>query len=110
MIRKELKKGAVELLVLSILEDAPRHGYEIGKLIEERSEGELRFHIASLYPILYRLERRGWIRGSWERKPQGRRRRKYELTSEGQRALADELSSFRSFISAVERIARLRHA
>src|ERR1035441_1198385 len=73
-IDREWKKGSAELLILSLLEAMPRHGYEIGKLIEQRSEGALRFHAASLYPLLYRLEKRGWIQGGWVEKSGQRRR------------------------------------
>ena len=73
-IDREWKKGSAELLILSLLEALPRHGYEIGKLIEQRSEGALRFHAASLYPLLYRLEKRGWIQGRWVEKSGQRRR------------------------------------
>ena len=65
---RELKKGAAELLLLSVLEARPRHGYELGKLIETRSGGRLVFHLDSLYPLLYRLEERGWIKGTWVEK------------------------------------------
>ena len=82
---QEWKKGSAELLILSLLEDQPRHGYDIGKLIESRSGGKLRFHIASLYPLLYRLEHRGWIQGRWVEKPNQRRRRYYRLTTQGQK-------------------------
>src|ERR1051326_2556256 len=85
-VDRELKKGSAELLVLSLVETRARHGYEIGKLIEERSEGTLRFNIPSLYPLLYRLEKRGWIKGQWIEKPGQRRRRYYRLTPPGRRA------------------------
>src|SRR5207302_6683641 len=83
MLDRELKKGSAELIVLSIVEPRPRHGYEISKLIETRSAGRLKFHIASLYPLLYRLEERGWLQGRWVEKPGQRRRRFYALTREG---------------------------
>ena len=76
MLDRELKKGSAELLILSLVEDRPRHGYDIGQLIELRSRGVLRFNVASLYPLLYRLEKRGWIRGRWVEKA-GQRRRRY---------------------------------
>ena len=82
-IDREWKKGSAELLILSLLEALPRHGYEISKLIEQRSQGALRFHAASLYPLLYRLEKRGWIQGRWVEKPGQRRRRFYRLTAQG---------------------------
>src|SRR3979409_1169916 len=80
---QELKKGSAELLILSLLEARPRHGYELCKLIEPRSEGVLRFQVASLYPLLYRLEKRGWIQGRWVEKAAERRRRYYKLTTAG---------------------------
>src|SRR5260370_21116606 len=84
---RELKKGSAELLILSLLNDRPRHGYEIGQLIELRSRGALRFNVASLYPLLYRLEKRRWIRGRWVEKAGQRRRRDYRLTRAGRRVL-----------------------
>src|SRR3982074_3448435 len=87
-VENEWKKGSAELLILSLLENQPRHGYDIARLIEVRSQGTLHFHAASLYPLLYRLERRGWIQGHWVEKPDQRRRRYYRLTTEGQRVLA----------------------
>ena len=83
MLDRELKKGSAELMVLALLEGRPRHGYEISKLIEQRSQGTVKFHIASLYPLLYRLEQRGWIAGKWVEKAGERRRRFYRLTPEG---------------------------
>ena len=80
---RELKKGSAELLILSLLDARPRHGYELSKLIHTRSGGELTFHIDSLYPLLYRLEERGWIKGGWVEKPAERRRRFYKVTPEG---------------------------
>src|SRR5574339_1031044 len=87
---RELKKGSAELLILSLLEARSRHGYELSKLIETRSGGQLKFHIDSLYPLLYRLEERAWIKGTWVEKPDERRRRIYKLTPTGKRVLADQ--------------------
>ena len=101
---QEWKKGSTELLILSLLEDQPRHGYDIGKLIEIRSGGSIRFHIASLYPLLYRLENRGLIHGRWVEKPNQRRRRYYRLTPQGQKTLAQLRQSWREFVSAVARL------
>ena len=106
---RELKKGNAELLLLALLEEKARHGYEIGKLITERSEGVLRFHVASLYPLLYRLERRGWIKGEWE-PAGGRRRRFYRLTATGRKTLASQRLRWRAFSGAVDRIVEVRHA
>jgi transcriptional regulator len=95
---------------LSLLEDQPRHGYEIGKLIEVRSGGTLHFHVASLYPLLYRLEKRGWIEGRWVEKANQRRRRYYRLTAEGQRVLELQRRKWQEFAGAVGRIAGVQHA
>src|SRR5829696_3003570 len=92
MLDRELKKGSAELLILTLVEARPRHGYEISKLIEERSGGVLRFNVASLYPLLYRLEKRGWLKGRWIEKTGQRRRRFYRLTVEGKRVLAAQQS------------------
>jgi DNA-binding PadR family transcriptional regulator len=81
----EWKKGSAELQILSLIEHRSRHGYEIAKLIETRSAGMLRFNVASLYPLLYRLEQRGLITGQWVEKPGQRRRRFYQLTAQGER-------------------------
>src|SRR5579859_1121595 len=107
---QEWKKDSAELLILSLLEDQPRHGYDIGKLIEIRSGGSIRFHIASLYPLLYRLENRGLIHGRWVEKPNQRRRRYYRLTPQGQKTLAQLRQSWREFVSAVARLTGVEHA
>ena len=97
-----LKKGTAELLVLAQLEDMPSHGYEIAQRIEARSQGAVTFHVASLYPILYRLERRGLIAGRWVEKAGQRRRRYYRLTASGRAVLADQRQSWSAFIHAVQ--------
>jgi PadR family transcriptional regulator PadR len=102
---RELKKGSAELLILALVESRARHGYEIGKLIEKESGGDLRFNIASLYPLLYRLEKRGWIEGRWTEKAGQHRRRLYRLTPDGRKVLAAQRSSWRTFARAVSRIA-----
>jgi transcriptional regulator len=110
MLDRELKKGSAELLLLSLLEARARHGYEISKLIEARSHGQLKFHIASLYPLLYRLEERGWIAGTWVEKPGQRRRRFYRLTAEGRTVLARQRRTWKTFVEAVSRITGGEHA
>ncbi|MBV9010289.1 MAG: PadR family transcriptional regulator [Verrucomicrobia bacterium] len=107
---RELKKGSAELLVLSLLEHRPRHGYEIGQLIELRSHGALRFNVASLYPLLYRLEKRGWIRGRWIEKAGQRRRRFYRLTPAGRRMLAQQREGWLKFVEAIGRVAAIEYA
>ena len=107
---RELKKGAAELLLLSVLEARPRHGYELGKLIETQSGGRLVFHLDSLYPLLYRLEERGWIKGTWVEKAGERRRRFYRLTPTGQRVLARQRQTWDEFVEAVRLVTRGEHA
>jgi DNA-binding PadR family transcriptional regulator len=103
----ELRKGSAEVLILSLVEERARHGYEIGKLIESRSDGLLRFHIASLYPTLYRLEERGLIQGRWIEKG-SRRQRQYRITAAGRKVLASQRGRWEQFIAALTRVARLR--
>ena len=103
---RELKKGAAELLLLSVLEARPRHGYELGKLIETRSGGRVVFHLDSLYPLLYRLEERGWIKGAWVEKAGERRRRFYRLTPTGQRVLRRQRETWDEFVEAVRLVTR----
>jgi PadR family transcriptional regulator, regulatory protein PadR len=110
MLDRELKKGSAELLILSLVEHEPRHGYELSKLIESRSNGAIRFHVASLYPLLYRLEKRGWIEGRWVEKASQRRRRYYRLTAEGRRTLAAQRRNWREFVEAIARITGVQHA
>ena len=110
MFDRELKKGSAELMILSLVEARPRHGYEISKLIEARSEGVVRFNVASLYPLLYRLEQRGWIKGRWVEEAGQRRRRFYRLTAEGRKVLAAQRHTWREFVAAINRITGMEHA
>jgi PadR family transcriptional regulator PadR len=110
MLDRELKKGSAELLILSLVEARPRHGYEISKLIEERSGGRVKFKVGSLYPLLYRLEERGWIVGKWIEKAGERRRRFYRLTAEGKQVLAAQRDNWREFVDAIHQITRPDHA
>ncbi len=106
----DMKRGSTELLVLALIEDRPRHGYEIGKLIETRSSGQLAFSIPSLYPTLCRMEDRGWIVGRWVEKPGTRRRRFYSLTREGRKVLASQRRDWRAFVAAMIQVAGLDDA
>src|SRR5436190_23655951 len=110
ILERELKEGSAELLILSFVEDRPRHGYQIGTLIEQRSGGLLRFNVASLYPLLYRLERRRWIQGRWVEKAGHRRRRYYRLTRAGKQVLQTHRSTWLEFVTAINRIAGLENA
>jgi transcriptional regulator len=107
---RELKRGAAELLILSLLEARPRHGYELSKLIHSRSGGQLTFHIDSLYPLLYRLEERGWIKGTWLEKADERRRRYYKVTADGKRALAAQRQMWEAFVESVRLVTAPDHA
>lgn len=106
MFNRELKKGSTELLVLSLLEQRSRHGYEIGKLIDQRSCGKLNFRIGSLYPILCRLEDRGLLTGRWVEREGERRRRYYKLTAAGRKVLAQERGVWKDFVLTVNEIVR----
>jgi transcriptional regulator len=109
MLEREMKRGSTELLILALLEDRERHGYEIGKLIDERSDGTITFHITSLYPTLYRLESKGLIEGRWVEKPGQRRRRYYKLTPGGHGTLARQRSIWQTFAKAINRVAGIKH-
>ena len=109
MFNHELKKGSTELLILSLIEARPRHGYEIGKLIETRSEGRLCFRIGSLYPVLCKLEDKGWIVGRWVEKAGERRRRYYRLTTKGRQYLAEQREVWKEFMEAVNLIVGVQY-
>src|SRR6201988_155177 len=110
LLERERKKGSAELLILSLLDDRARHGYDIGQLIERRSRGALRFNVASLYPLLYRLEERGWIRGRWGEKAGQRRPRYYRLTRAGKKNLPAQRHGWRDFVQAIGRITGIEYA
>jgi PadR family transcriptional regulator PadR len=110
MFNRDLSKGSAELLVLTLLEARPRHGYDIGKLIEKRSNGQIRFRIGSLYPILFRLEDRGLIAGRWLEKAGERRRRCYRLTPAGHKFLKAQRSAWDEFVATINQIVRPSHA
>jgi len=105
----EWKRGSAELLVLSLLEDQSRHGYDMSKLIQLRSGGALRFRVTSLYPLLHRLEKQGWIVGRWVEKPEQRRRRYYSLTPRGREALRAKQQSWRNFVELITRVTGIEH-
>ena len=109
-LARELKRGSTELLILALLEERDRHGYELAQLIAERSRGEISFHAASLYPTLYRLEEKGLIEGRWVEKAGQRRRRYYRVTTAGRKTLASQRSVWDGFFEALNRVARIRHA
>lgn len=110
MLAPELKKGSAEFLLLSLIEHEPRHGYELSKLIESRSKGAITFHVASLYPLLYRMEDRGWIVGRWVEKAGERRRRFYSITDKGRDVLIAQRESWKEFVKAISLVAGVRNA
>lgn len=110
MLEREMKRGSAELLILALLEDDERHGYDIGKQIETQSDGTISFHITSLYPTLYRLEARGLIEGRWVEKAGQRRRRYYRLTPGGHGALVRQRTIWQTFAAAINRVAGIKHA
>jgi PadR family transcriptional regulator len=110
MLERELKRGSTELLILALLEEHARHGYEIAQLIDNRSDGAISFHVASLYPTLYRMESKGLIDGRWIEKSGQRRRRYYRLTPAGRKMLASQRTLWQNFFHALNRVARFDHA
>ena len=110
MLEKEVKRGSTEMLILALVEDRQRHGYEIAKLIETRSDGVLQFNVASLYPLLYRMEKRGLIKGTWIEKPGQRRRRFYKLMPAGKKALNEQRQTWADFFAALDRVAKIKPA
>ena len=109
-LARELKRGSTELLILALLEERDRHGYELARLIDERSRGAIAFHAASLYPTLYRMEDKDLIEGRWVDKAGQRRRRYYKVTAAGRKALASQRSVWDGFFDALNRVASIRHA
>ena len=107
---RDLKKGSAEMLVLALVETRQRHGYEIAKLIETRSGGRVSFRVASLYPLLYKLEDRGWIQGRWVEKAGQRRRRYYRITGIGRKMLAERRSRWAGFVEAIRSITESDYA
>ena len=110
IIEAAARKGSAELLILAALEDGQLHGYDIAREIGRRSDGLLTFHVASLYPLLYKLEDRKWIQGRWVEKAGQRRRRYYKLTAEGRKVLANQRSRWQAFVGALTKAAGLKHA
>jgi DNA-binding PadR family transcriptional regulator len=109
-LARELKRGSTELLILALLEERDRHGYDLARLIDERSRGTISFHAASLYPTLYRMENRRFIDGRWVERAGQRRRRYYRITPAGRKALASQRTVWEHFFTGLNRVARVRHA
>jgi transcriptional regulator len=109
-LARELKRGSAELMILSLLEERERHGYELAQLIEQRSDGAISFHVASLYPTLYRMEDRKLLEGRWVEKAGQRRRRYYRVTAAGRKALKAHRTVWEEFFQGLSRVAGIRHA
>jgi DNA-binding PadR family transcriptional regulator len=109
-LSRELKRGSAGLLLLALLEERERHGYDLARLITERSDGAISFHVASLYPTLYRMEDHGLIEGRWVEKPGQRRRRYYRLTAEGRTTLKRQRGLWADFVAGLESVTRFRPA
>jgi PadR family transcriptional regulator, regulatory protein PadR len=110
MIDLGIKRGTAELAILSVLENESLHGYEIARRIEQQTKGALRFTLASLYPLLYRMEKQRWVNGKWQSSPTGRRRRCYQLTALGRKKVAPLRSEWADLFVALRRLARVNHA
>jgi|SRR5579862_113819 transcriptional regulator len=109
MAATDIYKGSAEMILLALLDARPRHGYELAKMIETESGSKLQFHVASLYPMLYRLERKGWVEGKWLEKAGERRRRFYRLTRSGRKALADQRRNWREFVATLNNLTGFEH-
>jgi transcriptional regulator len=110
MIGSEVKRGTAELAILSVLESGALHGYEIARRIEQQTQGKLRFTLASLYPLLYRMEKQGWVRGEWQIGETGRRRRRYRLTSSGKKKVAPLRAEWSELFRALRQLAKVADA
>ena len=110
MVGSGIKRGTAELAILSVLETGELHGYEIARRIEQQTRGKLRFTLASLYPLLYRMEKRGWVRGAWQLSPTKRRRRCYRLTPAGKKKLSPLRAEWSELFHALRQLAKVADA
>ncbi len=110
MIGPGIKRGTAELAILSVLEGGSLHGYEIARRIEQQTHGKLRFTLASLYPLLYRMENKGWMRGTWQVSAHGRRRRCYRLTPTGKKKLSPLRREWAELFLALRQLTKVADA
>lgn len=110
MISANIRRGSAELAILSVLADRRLHGYEVARRIESQTRGALRFTLASLYPLLYRMESRGWLSANWGETPAGRERRYYRITAAGRKQIAPLRKEWHELFRALGRLAETRHA
>ncbi len=109
-VRSKIARGSAEIAILSLLDKQPLYGFEIAKRIEEDSGGALKFNLASLYPMLYELEKRRWIKGQWQANRAGRDRRYYCLTPAGKKKLQPLRREWHSFFKALDLLAGVTRA
>jgi transcriptional regulator len=109
-LARELKRGSTEILILALLEESERHGYDLARLIGERSRGAINFHVASLYPTLYRMEDKGLLEARWVEKAGQRRRRYYRITGAGRKTLANQRTTWEAFFQGLNRVARFSNS
>lgn len=106
----KIARGSAELAVLALLEKESLYGFEIAKQIDVRTGGSLRFTMASLYPMLYELEKRGLVKAQWEANPAGRDRRYYALTQRGRKELEPLRREWKAFFTALDQLTGFSHA
>ncbi len=109
-IPSKISRGSGQLAILSLLAEQPLYDFEIAKQIGERTGGALQFTLASLYPLLYEMEKRGWVEGHWQANHAGRDRRYYRLTAAGRHRLAPLREEWRAFFHALDSLAGVSHA
>ena len=109
-IRSKIARGSGELAILSLLAEQQLYGFEIAKQIGERTGGALKFTLASLYPLLAEMEKKGWLEARWQANHAGRDRRYYRLTPSGRKQLAPLKEEWRSFFQALDSLAGVSHA
>jgi PadR family transcriptional regulator, regulatory protein PadR len=102
--RIELPQGTLDLLILKIIALGPQHGWAISERVQQMSSDALQVKQGSLYPALHRLERRGWIKASWNTTENNRQAKYYELTRRGHKQLEAQEDSWRRLTAAVSQI------
>ena len=100
----ELLHGTLETLILKTLTGGPRHGYAIARWIEEATDDTFPVEEGSLYPALYRMEKKGWVDAEWGTSELGRRVKLYRLTRAGRQQLTSDAAAWQAFASAVTRV------
>src|SRR5438874_6933310 len=109
-MKTELLHGTLEVMILKTLSWGPMHGYGVGRWIEQQGGDALRIDEGSLYPALYRMERKGWVDSEWGLSEKNRRAKYYRLTSAGRQALRANVSLWGNFASAVGRVLNAKDA